>query len=61
MQLYPFEKISHKPSILAGSGRIAMSAMLAFTAVAHFVFTKGMTMMLPDFIPYKIETVYLTG
>ena len=43
------------------SGRIAMSAMLLFTAVAHFVFTKGMSMMLPDFIPFKTETVYLTG
>lgn len=43
------------------SGRIAMSVMLLFTAVAHFAFTKGMAMMLPDFIPYKTETVYLTG
>ncbi len=43
------------------SGKIAMSAMLVFTAVAHFAFTKGMAMMLPDFIPYKTETVYLTG
>src|SRR5690242_3521205 len=43
------------------SGRIAMSVMLIFTAVAHFAFTKGMAMMLPDFIPYKTETVYLTG
>lgn len=43
------------------AGRIALSAMLAFTAVAHFVFTKGMAMMLPDFIPYKTETVYITG
>lgn len=45
----------------AKSGRIAMSIMLLFTAVAHFAFTKGMAMMLPDFIPYKTETVYLTG
>lgn len=43
------------------SGRVAMSVMLVFTAVAHFAFTKGMTMMLPDFIPYKTGTVYLTG
>lgn len=43
------------------SGRVAMSAMLVFTAVAHFAFTKGMAMMLPDFIPYKTEVVYLTG
>lgn len=43
------------------AGRIAMSAMLLFTAIGHFAFTKGMAMMLPDFIPYKMETVYLTG
>lgn len=43
------------------SGRIALSVMLIFTAVAHFAFTKGMAMMLPNFIPYKTETVYLTG
>ena len=46
---------------VALSGRIAMSAMLLFTAVGHFVFTKGMSMMLPDFIPFKTETVYITG
>jgi uncharacterized membrane protein len=45
----------------AFSGRIAMSAMLMFTAVAHFTLTKGMEMMLPDFIPSKTEVVYLTG
>jgi uncharacterized membrane protein len=43
------------------SGRAAMSAMLVFTAIAHFAFTKGMAMMLPDFIPYKTVIVYLTG
>ena len=43
------------------SGRIAMSAMLVFTAIAHFAFTKGMSMMLPDFIVFKTEAIYLTG
>ncbi|MEI9912084.1 MAG: hypothetical protein WDO71_21995 [Bacteroidota bacterium] len=43
------------------SARIAMSAMLLFTAMGHFIFTKGMAMMVPDFIPFKIEMVYLTG
>lgn len=43
------------------SGRIAMSATLVFTAVAHFAFTKGMAMMLPGFIPCKTGIVYLTG
>ncbi len=46
---------------IAFSARIAMSAMLIFTSIAHFVFTKGMTMMIPDFVPFKIWVVYLTG
>ncbi|RZK51626.1 MAG: hypothetical protein EOO91_20600 [Pedobacter sp.] len=43
------------------SGRIAMSAMLLFTAIGHFAFTKGMAMMVPNFIPFKNAVVYLTG
>lgn len=54
-------KIFRNSYDFALSGRIAMSAMLVFTATAHFAFSKGMAMMLPDFIPYKTETVYLTG
>ncbi len=43
------------------SARIAMSIMLVFTAIGHFVFTKGMSLMIPNFIPYKETFVYLTG
>jgi len=43
------------------SGRIAMAIMLAFTSVAHFVFTEGMEMMVPPFVPYKKAMVYFTG
>jgi uncharacterized membrane protein len=43
------------------SARIAMCAMLLFTAIGHFAFTKGMAMMIPGFIPFKTELVYLTG
>jgi uncharacterized membrane protein len=43
------------------SARIAMSVMLLFTAIGHFAYTKGMSMMLPGFIPYKKEVIYLTG
>ena len=43
------------------SARIAMSIMLVFTAIGHFAFTKGMSMMIPQFIPYKETFVYLTG
>jgi uncharacterized membrane protein len=46
---------------LSLAGRIAMCAMLLFTALGHFVLTKGMEMMMPDFIPFKTEVVYLTG
>lgn len=35
--------------------------MLVFTAIAHFVYTQGMVMMLPDFIPYKKNLIYVTG
>lgn len=43
------------------SARISMCAMLIFTAIGHFVFTKGMVMMMPKFIPYKVGLVHLTG
>ena len=46
---------------LALSGRIAMSVMLLFTAVGHFAFTKGMSMMIPDFVPSRIAVIYITG
>ncbi|MEO7975640.1 hypothetical protein [Flavobacterium sp.] len=43
------------------SARIAMSAMLITTGIAHFVFVKGFLLMLPDFILYKPELIYFTG
>lgn len=43
------------------SARMAMCAMLLFTAIGHFAFAKGMAMMIPGFIPFKTELVYLTG
>ena len=43
------------------SGRIAMSVLLLFTAIGHFAFTKGMTLMMPGFIPLKKQLVYFTG
>lgn len=43
------------------SARIGMCAMLFFTAVGHFTFTKGMAMMIPPIIPLKTEIIYLTG
>ena len=43
------------------SARIGMTAMLLFTAMGHFMFTDGMALMIPDFIPFKKEVVYLTA
>lgn len=45
----------------AFSARIAISIMLLFTALGHFLYTDGMTMMIPDFIPLKREVVYFTA
>jgi uncharacterized membrane protein len=42
-------------------GNIAMFIMLCSTSIAHFIYTKGMEMMIPDFIPFKLGLVYLTG
>ena len=47
--------------LFALSGRVAMSAMLVFTAIGHFAFPAGMAMMLPDFIPFRRKLVLLTG
>lgn len=43
------------------TGNIAMSAMLLFTAIGHFAFSKGMTMMLPRFVPFKVQVIFITG
>ncbi|MGB5818811.1 MAG: hypothetical protein WBG90_04945 [Saonia sp.] len=43
------------------AGRIAMSLMLIFTAMGHFMFTQGMAQMVPNAIPSKIAIVYLSG
>jgi uncharacterized membrane protein len=38
-----------------------MAVMLVFTAMAHFNQTEYMVEMLPDLMPYKKATVYITG
>src|SRR5690606_28528746 len=54
-------KMIRKKYLFALSARIAMAAMLVTTAIAHVVFAEGMSMMLPDVIPYKTGLVYITG
>ena len=43
------------------AARLAMSGMMLFSAIGHFIFTKGMTLMIPEFIPFKKQIIYLTG
>ena len=43
------------------SGNLAMCVMLCFTALGHFLFPKGMAMMIPPIIPFRIAWVYITG
>lgn len=43
------------------AANIGMSCMLVFTAIGHFAFTEGMSLMLPSFIPFRKEIVLLTG
>jgi len=56
-----YTKLFRKKTDFTLSGKVAMSAMLIFAAIGHFAFSEGMAMMLPDFIPFKIEIVYITG
>lgn len=54
--------MNYKKSVnLILSGNIAMSFMMIFTGVSHFIFTKGMALMIPEFIPAKILIVHLSG
>jgi uncharacterized membrane protein len=43
------------------AGNMAMCVMLCFTALGHFLFTKGMVLMIPPAVPWKLQLVYLTG
>ena len=43
------------------SGNLGMAVFIIFTGFSHFMFQKGMALMIPDFIPYKMFWVYFTG
>lgn len=42
-------------------GRFSLAIMLLFTGIAHFAKTDLMIEMMPEIVPLKKETVYLTG
>lgn len=46
---------------LRTAGNIGMAAMLLFTSLGHFLFTDGMSRMLPSYVPLKRGLVWLTG
>jgi uncharacterized membrane protein len=45
----------------ATRARVGLSLFFAFTAMGHFVKTQDMSLMIPPFVPYRIELIYLTG
>lgn len=42
-------------------GRVALAIMLLFTGSSHFFKTHEMVQMMPEFLPYRIHLIYLTG
>jgi uncharacterized membrane protein len=42
-------------------GRFSLAIMLIFTGIAHFAKTDLMIEMMPEIVPFKKESVYLTG
>ena len=43
------------------AGNVAMAVMMLFTGAAHFTLTKGMVLMLPEWLPGRKAWVYFTG
>ena len=43
------------------AGKIALALMLVFTSLGHLLYTDGMMLMLPEFIPFKKGIIYATG
>lgn len=56
-----FFKITRKNWNLNFAGVMALSVMLIFSSLGHFMFPKGMAMMIPDFLPAKKTLVFATG
>ncbi|MDN3669132.1 hypothetical protein QWY93_07310 [Echinicola jeungdonensis] len=56
-----FQWLRNKRVNWALAGRIAISGMLAFTSMGHFMFTEGMAKMIPEPVPMKIPIIWMTG
>jgi uncharacterized membrane protein len=59
--LLAFKSFLKKQFSVSQAGRLAMGIMLVFTGATHFIKTQEMVQMMPDFLPYKVFFVYLTG
>ena len=58
---YLYSKVTVKPLLL---GRVAcwgLGMAFSFFFMGHFVKTAGMVEMLPVWVPFRLELVYLTG
>lgn len=45
----------------ARRARVGLTLFFVFTAIGHFVRTEEMSAMIPSFIPYRTELIYITG
>ena len=54
-------KVRTKQFDIKIAGRVAMTGMLCFTALGHFMFAEGMAQMLPDFVPQRKLMVWISG
>ena len=45
----------------AARARVGLTLFFLFTSLGHFIRTDEMAQMLPPSIPFRVETIYLTG
>ena len=45
----------------AARARVGLSLFFAFAGIGHFVLTEEMVAMMPPYVPFRVELVYLTG
>lgn len=54
-------KFKAKPHLSKLSGVYGLSAAFFFFTIGHYVATEEMVLMIPSFVPFRTELVYLTG
>jgi uncharacterized membrane protein len=64
----PYLLLGHVQSHLAGHptdrqtrAAVGIATMFTFTGMGHFIETAGMTALLPAWVPWRTEMVYLSG